>query len=93
MILGGGNPIRADVAIRYEDAKDRTGPRYGEIGNLEDVAAVDTLDVTGMFLHAEPGTDGTIRAGEAAVLTVRRDREADSEVVWNSTAVGPSYQP
>ena len=93
LILGGGEPIRADVAIRYEDAVARTGPRYGEIGDLADVAAVDTLDVTGMFLHAEPGTDGAIRAGEAAVLTVRRDREADSEEVWNSRADRPSYQP
>lgn len=92
LILGGGEPIRADVAIRYEDAVARTGPRYGEIGDLADVAAVDTLDVTGMFLHAEPGTDGTIRAGEAAVLTVRRDREADSEEVWNSRADRPSHQ-
>jgi hypothetical protein len=83
LILGGGEPIRADVAIRYEDAVARTGPRYGEIGDLADVAAVDTLDVTEMFLHAEPGSDGTIRAGEAAVLTVRRGREADSDPVWS----------
>ncbi|MBK5098394.1 MAG: peptidase M14 [Gemmatimonadetes bacterium] len=83
LILGGGEPIRADVAIRYEDAVARTGPRYGEIGDLADVAAVDTLDVTEMLLHAEPGSDGTIRAGEAAVLTVRRGREADSDPVWS----------
>ena len=93
LILGGGEPIRADVAIRYEDAVARTGPLYGEIGDLADVAAVDTLDVTGMFLHAEPGIDGTIRAGEAAVLTVRQDREADSEVVWSSTGDVSSDQP
>ena len=90
LILGGGEPIRADVAIRFEDSVARTGPRYGEIGDLADVAAVDTIDVTQMFLHAEPGSDGTIRAGEAAVLTVRRGREADSEVVWSSTAEGSS---
>ena len=81
LILGGAVPIRADVAIRYEDAVARTGPRYGEIGDLADLAAVDTLDVTGLYVHARPGEDGTIRAGEAAVLTVRRGREADSDPV------------
>jgi hypothetical protein len=59
----------------------RTGPRWGEIGDLAEVVAVDTIDATGLFLHADTGEEGIIRRGEPAVLTARAGREADSQVV------------
>jgi len=83
LIVGDLAPVRADVTIRYEDSVARTGPRWGEIGDLEEVSAVDTMDVSGLFLHAEPSRDGTIRPGEPAVLSVRRGREIASELVWS----------
>jgi len=43
---------------------------------------VDTIDATGLFLHADAGEEGIIRRGEPAVLTARAGREADSQVVW-----------
>ena len=82
LVLGGAAPIRADIAIRFDDSVARTGPSYGEIGDLAEVVAVDTIDATGLFLHAETGEEGIIRRGEPAVLTARAGREADSEVVW-----------
>ena len=82
LIAGDLAPVRADVTIRYEDPVARTGPKWGEIGDLADVIAADSMDVSGLFLHAEPAADGTIRPGDPASLRVRRGREPSSELVW-----------
>ncbi len=81
LVLVGAAPVRADVAIGFDDPVARTGPRWGEIGDLAEVVAVDTIDATGLFLHADTGEEGIIRRGEPAVLTARAGREADSQVV------------
>ena len=83
IVLGGAAPIRADVAIWFDDSVARTGPNYGEIGDLEGVVALDTIDVTGQFLHADPGDQGIVRRGDPANLTVRAGAETDSPVVWS----------
>jgi hypothetical protein len=71
------------VTIRYEDSVARTGPRWGEIGDLQDVSATDTMDVSGLFLHVERSADGTIRPGDPAAFKVLRGREPSSEEVWS----------
>ena len=42
---------------------------------------MDTVDVTGLYLHPILH-DGIIRRGAPALFTVRRGVEADSEIVW-----------
>ncbi len=86
LVVEGADPIRADVALQYEDAVARTGPKWEEIGDLADVVALDTVDVTGLFIHADPETGGMIRPGQPAVLRVRRGAEPSSEEVL---AIGP----
>ena len=86
LVVGNHEPILADVAIRYDDAVARTGPRYGEIGDLFDVAAADTIDVTQAFIHARPGEDGTIRPGDPAEFRVRVGREPASKEILR---IGP----
>lgn len=86
LVVDDREPIRADVAIRYDDAVAGTGPRYGEIGDLYDVAAVDTVDVTKAFIHVSPGEDGMIRPGDPAELSVRVGREPVSKVILR---IGP----
>jgi hypothetical protein len=81
LVVGKHEPIRADVAIRYDDPVARTGPRYGEIGDLLDVAAADTIDVTKAFIHARPGEDGAIRPGDPVEFTVRVGREPASREI------------
>jgi hypothetical protein len=81
LVMGGGDPIAADMILLYDDAVAKTGARYGEVGDLADVIAMDTVDVTGLYLHPTL-PDGMIRRGALAVLTVRREPDADSEVVW-----------
>jgi hypothetical protein len=86
LIVGELPPVRADVAIRFDDSVAGTGARWGEIGDLADTAAADTVDVSGLFLHVEPEGDGTIRPGQPAEFVVRRGRDpASGEVL----TIGP----
>jgi hypothetical protein len=87
MLLIGGRVVMADgaaypldVAIVYDDAVARTGPRYGEIGDLTGVRALETVDVTGLYLHPELG-GGILRRGGEVRLSVRRGADPASELV------------
>ena len=60
VVMAGGATYPLDVAIEYDDAVARTGPRYGEIGDLDGVRALETVDVTGLYLHPELD-DGSLR--------------------------------
>lgn len=87
VVMGDGEGYPVDVAIVYDDAVAGTGPRYGEIGDLEGVRALDTLDVTGLYLHPEPD-GGILRRGGEVRLTIRRGPEPDSELVRRIPASG-----
>ena len=89
LVLGGATPIRADIAIQYDDSAARTGPRYGEIGDLEGVVALDTLDASGLFIHAEPGEGGAVRRGAPIAITVRQGPDPESELAWALGTDGP----
>ncbi len=82
VVIGDGDPIRADIAIIFEDAVARTGPRYGEVGDLAEAIAMDTVDATGLYVHPVL-SEGLLRRGEAAVLTLRREASPESEEVWS----------
>ena len=77
----GGTPYRVDVAIVYDDAVARTGPRYGEIGDLAGVGALETMDAEGLFLHPNLGPATHVQRGAEAALVIRRGPEPDSEEV------------
>lgn len=88
LILGGGHLVmpdgeayRVDVAIVYDDGVARTGPRYGEVGDLSGERAIETRDVTGLYIHPDFGDAGFLRRGDPARLVVRQGPEPDSEVV------------
>ena len=89
LVLGDAAPIRADIAVGYDDSSSRTGPRYGEIGDLDEVVALDTLDATGLFIHADPGEDGVIRRGAPAAFTVRQGADPESDAAWALGTLGP----
>jgi hypothetical protein len=81
VVMPGGSAYRVDVAIVYDDPVAETGPRYGEIGDLDGVRALETVDVGGLYIHPDPETDGYLRRGAPAGLVVRRGAEPDSEEV------------
>jgi hypothetical protein len=54
LVLPGVGSIRADIAINFEDAVAGVGARVAEVGDLELATAMDTIDLTGLFVHAAP---------------------------------------
>ncbi len=68
VVVPGLGPTRADLAVNYDDAVARTGGRIREVGDLEGAVALDTLDLTGRFLHPLP--DGVLRTGGAVWLPI-----------------------
>lgn len=88
LVLPGLAPVRADVAINYDDAVARAGGRIAEIGDLDGAAALDTLDVGGLYLFPADSvltkSDGGgvwLRAGAPAVFEARRGPGRDSDLV------------
>lgn len=66
LVVPGVGALRADVAVNFDDAVARTGGRIREVGDLETAIALDTLDLTGRFLHPLP--DGVLRTAGAVWL-------------------------
>jgi len=81
LVPPGGRAYRVDVAIVYDDPVAGTGPRYGEIGDLEGVRAIERREIDGLFIHPELGDTGFVRRGDPARFVVRRGPQPDSEPV------------
>jgi hypothetical protein len=86
VVLPGMPPLVADVAINYDDAVARTGPRVREVGDLSAAVSIDTLDATGAFVHARPeamtstGGRGYLTIGARAAFDVRASADPNSPV-------------
>ncbi len=93
VVAPGMPPARLDLAFTYDDALWRTAGHVSEVGDLAELEARDTLDVTGLFLHPlEP--DASLRAGghwlrDVADWSVRRGAEPGSAEVYRITAGVP----
>jgi len=88
LVMPGLPAVRVDLAVNYDDAVARTGGRVREVGDLAGVIAIDTLDVSGLFLHPTPaalgdvsGAGAMLRIGAPALFVVRRGAAASSEQV------------
>lgn len=87
LVLPGHPPLRADIALNFDEAVARTGPRVRDVGDLEDMVAIDTIDATGLFLHpddsavTERGEGEWLRLGAPGRFVIRRGAGANSEVV------------
>jgi hypothetical protein len=81
VVMGDGTPRQIDIALIYEDAVAGTGARYGEIGDLEGVEALEEFDATGLFIHPVLGEAGIIRRDTPAEFVIRKGRAPGSEVV------------
>ena len=86
-VLPGQPPMRADVAVNYDDAIARTGPHVRDLGDLQESIAVDTVNAVGLFLHPTPwslyaGSGGDwFRIGAPAVIAIRRGADSASALV------------
>jgi hypothetical protein len=87
LVLPGQPPLRADVAVNYDDAIARTGPHVRDVGDLQEATAIDTVNAAGMFLHPTPwslyaGSGGDwFRVGAPAVIAIRRGADSASALV------------
>ena len=87
LVLPGVPPLRADVAITYDDALARTGAKVRDVGDLRELVAIDTVDASGLFLHPEPSTltreSGAVwlRIGADAAIEIRRGAAPSSTLV------------
>lgn len=87
IVVPGAAPIRADVALNYDDAVARRGSRLRDAGDLEAVVALDTVGAEGLFLHPSPdavtqeGDRRWLRIGAPVVFTLRRSADPASEEV------------
>jgi hypothetical protein len=86
VVLPEGAALRLDVALVYEDPVARRRLLIDEVGDLDDAQAIDTVDVSGLYLHlASPSTldhrDWWLIRGEPVGIVVRRGSEEESEVV------------
>lgn len=61
LVVPGAGALRADVAINFDDSVARVGGRVREVGDLEGTVALDTLDLSGRFLHPMP--DAVLQTG------------------------------
>jgi hypothetical protein len=90
--LGDHEPLAVDIALRYDDPVAGVGLRIGEVGDLADAAALDTLDVSGLFIHLDTASSGFhdggwwLERGAPAALTVRRGADPSSEVLHRFVA-------
>jgi hypothetical protein len=92
VVIQGLPPFRADLLVNYGKPLLEEDGTFGEIGDLAEVEALDTLSLAGLFLHptdtALDRRDGTqIRIGAPAVFTV--SREADGTGLLWTFAGGP----
>jgi len=88
LVNGDRDPIRADIALSYDDPVAGRELRVEAVGDLNRADATDSLDITGLFVHPSPGWEGPsggvpgIRLGHRAAFTVRRGNSPESEVVY-----------
>jgi hypothetical protein len=86
VVVPHADPLRLDIALAYDDPVARRGFRLEEIGDLDGVVAMDTVDVSNLYLHiATPSTlepaDWWLIGGEPVAIVIRRSAAADGEVV------------
>lgn len=86
LVLPGRSPMRADIAINYNEAVARRDGRVRDVGDLQAAIAFDTLNASGLFLHPAPeamtrtGANAWLTIGAIAKFSVRESAEPNSRV-------------
>ena len=87
IVLPGKPPMPLDIAINYDDPLNRSGGRVREAGDLQAVAALDTLDATGLYIHPAAsalttrGGQSWLRVGANGVFDIRKGPVVSSQLV------------
>lgn len=87
LVLPGEAPMFVDIAMNYEDALRKGRLRVREVGDLAGVAALDTINANGLYLHpaltmlTEQKGQRWLRLNALVQLAIRRGAEANSALV------------
>ncbi len=84
---GRGAPFLADVAVQYGDASRWLDPRIGDLGDLRETVARQSLEVEGLFVHLEGTGPGVL--GPVDRVVARSGPEPDAPIVWIVEDGGP----
>jgi len=79
IVLSGMQPVRADITIDAQAVGGPTATQIVDIGDLTGTVSRDTIDATGLFLHA---SGREILPGQFPEFNVRRTADPVSELVW-----------
>ena len=84
IVLPGMDAYRADISINGRSVGGPAETQIIEIGDLEGTEARDTIDATGLFVHAATqDRTPSLQPGMAPVFQVRRSADPSSELVWD----------
>ena len=74
VVFGDNVAFELDVGVWFEDPVGREGARLGDVGDLADTAAVETIDAAGMVVHVETFGDnpGRLEHDEPVFIEVCR---------------------
>ena len=87
LVLPGKSPLTLDLAINYDDAVARQRGRLRDSGDLSEVIAIDTINASGLFIHAatealtSTPAGPMLRLGNVAEFELRRGPSPTSELV------------
>jgi hypothetical protein len=87
VVLPGKPPMVMDLAINYDDPHHRSGGRLREAGDLQAASALDTLEVTGLYVHptesaiTSRGGRPWLRVGANSAFDIRKGPAPNSELV------------
>jgi hypothetical protein len=96
LALPGISPLRADIALTYDDPLARTGLRVRDVGDLREVVAIDTIDASGLFLHPQQSSLASdrggvwLRIGAPGAIDIRRGAESASAL---ARSIGKPVEP
>ncbi|MBR9989812.1 MAG: serine hydrolase [Gemmatimonadetes bacterium] len=84
IVLPGMAPYRADISINGRSVGGPAETQIMEIGDLEGTEARDTIDATGLFVHAvTPDGIPSLQPGMSPAFRIRRTADPASELVWD----------
>jgi hypothetical protein len=88
IVIPGLAPVKADIALNYEESVARQGPTVTSVGDLASFIALDTVDASGMFIHpsesmltSRGANRRWIRFDTTAVLSIRKSASVTGELV------------
>ncbi|MBM3907358.1 MAG: peptidase M14 [Gemmatimonadetes bacterium] len=87
LAIPGQPPVRVDLSFNYDEPLRPGAARVREIGDLDEVVALDTVNAEGLFMHPAPamlserGGHRWLRVGAPVLMTLRRGAEPASAVV------------